>query len=247
MNTNPISLNNVEKSSNYNITAKDIVNNYNKSDISISDKIKNMSIKKFTKGFVSNRVLDLYLKYMGITMLTTSTLVPLALIMGTTYFEDAVSYIKDSDQVGGKFLENKIPVLDNDLIGNYLKLSGLTLLNVSPTTLVPLGILMYIYTMYENQQGGYNIDVFTTPSHNQNLQIGGGSDWRLSQMSRGAYNSPGQDPNQFKLFTTTSNYISNNELSNGAANHYKQTLGTIHKPLYLQTPANSPPVGYNIL
>jgi len=337
---NSNSSNRVEEDSNYNISAKEIVQHYKKMETSITDTVQDMSIQKFLQGLVSNRVLDLYLKYMGITMLTTSTLVPLALILGAKHFEEAVDYVKQSDQVGGKFLENKIPVLDDDLIGNYLKLSGLTLLNVSPNTLIPLGILMYIYRMYETQhddgetdnetqsplsentteqEGGsiasippnlfqrvdsfingqnqvdfdrsipyYNNDMqlentnisgnFVIPNtnlpvqvdgfpsngipsttvnnstimtdtpiqNNQNPQLGGGSDWWSSQMSRGAYNSPGQDPNQFKLFTPASDYISNKVLSSGAADHWQSSPGTIHTTLYQQTPANSPPTGYNI-
>ena len=139
------------------ITAKDIVQNYGtnyKTTGGSLTKLKNLDIKGFTKDLVDNRVLDIYLKYMGIKTLTTATLVPLALIMGRDLFESVVNQIKESDQSGGNFLDDKIPVLDDNLIGNYLKISGLTMLNLSPSTLVPLGILMIIYDSYFNEQTG---------------------------------------------------------------------------------------------
>ena len=104
----------------------------------------------FASSIVGNRVLDIYLKYMGIKTLTTATLVPMALILGKDAFE---SIIKDIKQTGGADL----PVLDDPLIGNYLKIAGITTLSVSPQTLVPLGILMFIYDLYkqkESQTGG---------------------------------------------------------------------------------------------
>ena len=51
----------------------------------ISDKLYN-----FGSSLVSNRVLDLYLKYNGIKMLTTATLVPVALILGKDVFENII-------------------------------------------------------------------------------------------------------------------------------------------------------------
>ena len=312
---------------NTNITAKDIVYNYQyKKNMYGGGLLDNVSIKKFTQGLVSNRVLDIYLKYIGITTLTTTTLVPLALVMGNTYFEDAVNYIKKSDQSGGKFLDNKIPVIDDELIGNYLKLSGLSVLNVSPYTLIPLGILMTIYNMYEkennlvggnvtplpsqyfnpnldcqsqegsgrnlvggnvtplpsqyfnpnldcqSQEGSgrnllgesippnflQNINNFVTgrpipepsrifPYENNSMQLrepnvstkqyGGSSDWISSQMSRGAYNSPGQDINQFRMFTKMGDYISNASLSNQTPNNPVQAENT-HVPLFNQDIGN---------
>ena len=283
---------------NTNITAKDIVYNYQyKKNMYGGGLLDNVSIKKFTQGLVSNRVLDIYLKYIGITTLTTATLVPLALVMGNTYFEDAVNYIKKSDQSGGKFLDNKIPVIDDELIGNYLKLSGLSVLNVSPYTLIPLGILMTIYNMYEkennlvggnvtplpsqyfnpnldcqSQEGSgrnllgesippnflQNINNFVTgrpipepsrifPYENNSMQLrepnvstkqyGGSSDWISSQLSRGAYNSPGQDINQFRMFTNMGDYISNASLSNQTPNNPVQAENT-HVPLFNQDIGN---------
>ena len=308
------------------ITARDIVKNYGTFYKTTGGGIlDNLSIKKFTKELVSNRVLDFYLKYMGITTLTPTTLVPIALILGNQYFEDAVNYIKKSDQLGGSFLENKIPVIDDELVGNYLKLSGLSLLNISPYTLIPLGILMTIYEMFKNENNLEEIsiemeggDVTPLPSdyfnptkseqkgsgrnllgetippnilqntteflsgrpvpsfkrvstyNNNNIQLrddsiyssynsvdftqpisvnpqtlknnvgqAGGSDWLSSHMSRGAYNSPGQNETQFKMFSKTGDYVSNNLLSNGASDHWNKSIDTVHIPLYEQNIGNS--------
>lgn len=112
-----------------------------------------MSVKKiestlydFAKSLVGSRVLDLYLKYNGIKMLTTATLVPFALILGKNVFEQVVL-----EQTGG----TKLPVLDDPLLGNALKLGGLTTLaNITPDTLLPLGVLMLVYNMIKRGQSG---------------------------------------------------------------------------------------------
>ena len=111
--------------------------------------------KKFTKKLVDNRVLDLYLKYRGIKMLNSATLVPVALILGKDVFREAVEGYSGSSQSGG----HKIVFLDDPLVGNYLKLSGLykTAQGIGPNTLLPLGILMVLYELYYKngeQSGG---------------------------------------------------------------------------------------------
>ena len=103
----------------------------------INDRLYN-----FATGLVGNRVFDLYLKYMGIKTLTTATLVPIALIMGKQELE---KFIKTTKQEGGA---KNLPVLDDPLIGNYLKLAGLSGASFSLNTLVPLGTLMLIYELY---------------------------------------------------------------------------------------------------
>jgi hypothetical protein len=112
------------------------------------------NVSSFVKKLVDNRILDLYLKFLGITLLTPATLVPIALIMGKETFEKVVKDMKQNDKIvqnGGKgFLDVRIPIIDSDLIGSALKLAGLTALNVSPYTLVPLGVLMYIYNQYNS-------------------------------------------------------------------------------------------------
>jgi hypothetical protein len=139
------------------ILAKDIIESYGsiyKTTGGSNNKVGGLYLKSWLNKLTSNRVLDLYLKYLGITTLTTSTLVPLSLIMGRDFFEESINFIISNDQKGGNFLENKIPLLDDDLIGNYLKISGLTTLTLSPHTLIPLGILMSIYSLYVSDQRG---------------------------------------------------------------------------------------------
>ena len=248
------------KSTNNVITAKDIVTNYESLYKTTGGGIKvgNLDIAKFTKSLVNNRILDLYLKYMGIKILTTTTLVPLALIMGRDLFESAVKNIMKSDQSGGSFIKNKIPELDDALIGNYLKLTGIAAANLSVNTLIPLGILMVIYDMYinEEQSGGrvslpskyFNPEnnetyVDTVPEHSNSnpnpptsntsqIMNGGGSDWVSSQRSRGAVNSPGMNESQFRMFTKTADYMSNKDLSMGLADSWNSNYGVDHKTLY---------------
>ena len=104
---------------------------------------------KFSTTLVDNRIFDLYLKYNGIKLLTTATLVPIALILGKKIFEDLVL-----SQKGG-VLEESYPVIDDPLIGEYLKLTGVVgLSSLTPNTLVPLGVLMYLYSIYNRSQKG---------------------------------------------------------------------------------------------
>jgi hypothetical protein len=108
---------------------------------------------KFGSDLVGNRVFDLYLKYMGIKTLTSATLVPVALLLGRDAME---SFLMDVEQSGGAMLDD-LPVLDDPLVGNYLKLAGLSTLEISTGTLVPLGVLMLVYDLYmkhESQKGG---------------------------------------------------------------------------------------------
>ena len=108
---------------------------------------------KFGSDLVGNRVFDLYLKYMGIKTLTSATLVPVALLLGKDAMEN---FLMDVQQTGGAILDD-LPVLDDPLVGNYLKLAGLSTLEISAGTLVPLGVLMLVYDLYmnqENQKGG---------------------------------------------------------------------------------------------
>lgn len=108
-------------------------------------------LRNFAESLVGNRVLDIYLKYIGIKALTSATLVPVALIAGKNAME---KFLKTQKQKGGA---SKLPVLDDPLIGSYLKLAGLASINITMDTLVPLGTLMFIYNMYingESQNGG---------------------------------------------------------------------------------------------
>ena len=117
--------------------------------------IGGVKVKDFVSELVDNRVLDLYLKYMGIKTLTTATLVPFALIMGRDKFEDVIkSFVKGGQKGGAAVLQNKIPFLDDPLLGAYLKIAGLSTLTLSPATLIPIGILMTISQMTNTTQKG---------------------------------------------------------------------------------------------
>ena len=101
------------------------------------------NVKTWLKSLLGNRVFDLYVKYMGVKTLTTATLVPIGLILSRDFIEDFMR----NDQVGGSLLDMKIPVLDNPLVGTYLKLAGLSLLKLNLNTLIPLGTAMVIYDL----------------------------------------------------------------------------------------------------
>lgn len=122
----------------------------------------NKKFYNFGSNLVGNRVFDLYLKYNGIKLLTSATLVPLALILGKDLFEKYVV-----DQKGGYSIPENITGIDDPLVGTYLKLSGLTTLySITPHTLIPVGVLMVLYDLYlENQK-----------NNKTNSQSGGGKD-----------------------------------------------------------------------
>ena len=141
------------------INGDDIVKNYGSVYTTTGGGNLNEKAYQFISKFINNRVLDLYLKYLGITMLTPTTLVPIALIYGQKTFMEAVNHMKSQEQVGGT-----IPVIDNALVGNYLKIAGLTQLSLSLNTIVPLGLAMAIYQSVVNsrsQKGGHIAKLIT--------------------------------------------------------------------------------------
>ena len=110
------------------------------------------NVKSWLKKILGNRVFDLYVKYMGIKTLNTATLVPFGLILSRDYIE---AFLKE-DQVGGSFLEKDLPFIDNKLVGTYLKLVGLSVMDLTPHTLVPLGAAMVLYDLaLRDMIGGY--------------------------------------------------------------------------------------------
>ena len=147
----------------------------NKSIYNISGKEKlslnGVSVKKFVKNLVDNRVLDVYLKYMGIKLLSTASMVPFALILGSSMFENSVKEIISNDQKGGgNLIPKNIPVLDDKLLGNYLKLMGVTTLSILPQTLLPLGVLMIVYSMFLRTQSGGRVTMpskYFNPTNNE--------------------------------------------------------------------------------
>lgn len=115
----------------------------------------------YASKLVNNRVLDLYLKALGITALTPVTLVPLSLIMGATTFSETVEDIlalekraSGSKKKGKKAKKNvtdemHIPILDDSVFGTYVKYTGAAVqLALSPITLVPLGFAIAIYEWF---------------------------------------------------------------------------------------------------
>ena len=78
-----------------------------------------VSVNKWAKKIFGNRVFDLYLKWGGIKMLTTATLVPLGLILSNDYIRSI------TNKKGGGLIPDKIPIIDNEVVGTYLKLAGL--------------------------------------------------------------------------------------------------------------------------
>lgn len=103
---------------------------------------------EFMESLVGNRVLDIYLKIMGIGMLNSYTLVPVGLLYGKEVFKDYIETIqKGRTQHGGRHRFN-IPFVDDPLIGNFLKMAGLYYMPFTTTTLIPLGIAMVIYHLY---------------------------------------------------------------------------------------------------
>lgn len=141
---------------------REIINNYGSEYKTTGGSLKQLggdiesNIESFLEKVIDNRVLDIYLKYLGITLLTPATLVPIALIMGKNVFEKVVEDIKMNDkqiQLGGKgFLDVKIPILDDNVVGTGLKIAGITALTVTPYTLVPLAVLMYVYNVFEAEK-----------------------------------------------------------------------------------------------
>lgn len=209
------------------ITAKDIITSYGaiyKTTGGSDNKLGGLYLKSFLNKLVSNRVLDLYLKYLGIKMLTTATLVPISLIMGRDLFEKSINYIVSSDQKGGNFLENKIPLLDDDLLGNYLKISGLTALTLSSHTLIPLGVLMSIYSLYINEQkGGTKLITGASipPNIFQNINdVVSGSDITHTPLRQLPYYN-----NEMQLNTFTDNY-------NGSIDNLESTANIAGFPEY---------------
>jgi hypothetical protein len=160
---------------------KDVVNNYGsvyrmtgggavdqvaqeqtepKLDDSMWSKFTMVNANRFLRKTLNNRILDIYLKYLGVTLLTPATLVPIALFMGQRTFNKVMMNIKKNDskiQKGGRgFLDKphiplikEIPILDDEIMGKILKISGLFALgSISPYTLIPVGLLMVLYEKY---------------------------------------------------------------------------------------------------
>lgn len=112
-------------------------------------------ITMYLKRVYGNRVIDLFLKYRGLLTLTTKTLVPMSLLLSAELLESELK--GETPQQGGAktrighLIQKKIPLIETDpLLSEYLKLLGLTSVAlVDVHTMVPLGLLMMIYHLYE--------------------------------------------------------------------------------------------------
>ena len=54
----------------------------------------------------------------------------------------------NDNQKGGSPIPDDLPVFDDPLLGNYLKLAGLSVLELTADTLVPLGIIAVLFNTY---------------------------------------------------------------------------------------------------
>ena len=131
-----------------------------------------VNVNKFLRQILGNRIFDVYLKYLGIKTLTTASLVPFGLLLGKDYIEGMLS------QKGGAILSTRIPFVDHPLVGSYLKLAGLSAVNLTANTLIPLGILIVVYDLYSNQQQGGNVKLPGEYFRQQN----GGTDYKVNPL-----------------------------------------------------------------
>ena len=163
----------------------------------------------FLRKLADNRVLDLYLKYMGISILSPAALVPFGLILGKDFFEYAVKKMTQSGGELPKFvprIPDDIPAVDDELFGNTLKLLSLgSLSTIAPTTLVPLGLLMYIYdnfVMDKSLVGGR----VTMPMKYYNDNFVGNYSSSVPSFSKGWPSDPPSTQKGGNYFSSASNY-----------------------------------------
>jgi hypothetical protein len=127
----------------------------------------------FVRRITSNRVLELYLKYLGLTTLNSVTLVPFALLLGRDYFQKYL--LKKSQRGGGELVPRKIPFVDNPAIGTFLVLAGIPLVGLNANTLVPLGVLMIVYEMAGKLMGRGSSKRSRSRSPRRSMKGGDGS------------------------------------------------------------------------
>jgi hypothetical protein len=138
-------------------------------------------LNNFVRRVTSSRVLDLYLKYLGLTTLNSATLVPFALLLGRDYFQ---KYLMKRVQRGGassesELIPRRIPFLDNPAIGTFLKVVGIPLVGITTDTLVPLGVLMIVYEMV-NQLRSKSKSRSRSRSPRRSMRGGWGSQYATS-------------------------------------------------------------------
>lgn len=119
---------------------------------------------------LTDPLIEKFMGMFGIYELTALTLVPFAFLLGRDVFENVIKGLEKGEgvvapakavQKGGSTSWMDIPILDT-----FLKIQGN--INITPATLVPLGILMVVYYVIrgkkpENvQKGGMNMPGFLT-------------------------------------------------------------------------------------
>ena len=127
-------------------------------------------VTDFAKKILGNRVLDVYLKYTALKTLTSATMVPVAFILGKEYLQKVMN-----QSGGGDPIPSNIPLLDHPLVGTYLKILGLSALDLTTGTLLPLGSLMIIHDLYagsDSQTGGSRSFIGSSVPPNSAQQIG---------------------------------------------------------------------------
>ena len=128
------------------INTNELIKNYGSVYKSTGGGVSTNKAYKFVYKFIDNRVLDIYLKYLGITTLTPTTLVPLALIAGQDAFKHFLKEMNRKNQVGGQ-----IPIIDNSLIGPFLKIAGISQLNCAiPSPFLTTHIKKYLFVSYND-------------------------------------------------------------------------------------------------
>jgi hypothetical protein len=132
------------------------------------------SLNEFVRRITSNRVLELYLKYLGLTTLNSVTLVPFALLLGRDYFQQYL--MKKSQRGGGELIPRKIPFVDNAAIGTFLVLAGIPLVGLNANTLVPLGVLMIVYEMANKLSGRSSSKRSSKRGRSRSRSMKGGDD-----------------------------------------------------------------------
>lgn len=264
------SISNVPRGPDGFVQFKDIVHHYKfKKSVRNQKGGQMKDMKAFAEKLVGSRLLNLYLKYVGITALTPSTLVPMSLLLGVSAFRKSLNEMIDLDGKGG-FLPTRLPIIDETVVGPALMLSGLANISFTPMTLIPLGAAVALYEAFFNkssdQKGGFreNHETYQEDGEDEDVmgmtfeklleqggkldkaeQTGGGvSDFASSQYSRGPINAPDMDVNTFRAFTETGEYIPNSELDGGTSADFEQTEFGGWEPLYISNPSTtSEPVG----
>jgi hypothetical protein len=100
---------------------------------------------RFVHTLLGNRIMNLFLKWQGITTLNTNTMVPLFLLFGREMVQNMI----ENNQIGSGFLDFKIPFVDDPMLGAYLLMLGLeSQKDINMTTMIPLGLAAALYQLY---------------------------------------------------------------------------------------------------